>query len=253
MSISQYCVRKDDLTVSINLSPSESNEGGESIALINVLVRFMVKCDTKSSPVPTEGSEEGVDSAESPVENTEVGPVESPVETTTENIEVGPVVEPGEGFVKNTTENTEVGLVENTETGSVENTTENASTSLEASASQEGPKIQLAPVSSTDVQEMPADDDTLIVMDSDDSDEVDTTTAATLNDLALHSLQRRARLLSANTQDSCTPSHTRHCLSEDLSLSSPPPHSPLESTFKYCPILQLLHEGDVRESYSIHL
>ena len=244
MSISQYCVRKDDLTVSINLSPSESNEGGESIALINVLVRFMVKCDTKSSPVPTEGSEEGVDSAESPVENTEVGPVESPVETTTENIEVGPVVEPGEGFVKNTTENTEVGPVENTETGSVENTTENASTSLEASASQEGPKIQLAPVSSTDVQEMPADDDTLIVMDSDDSDEVDTTTAATLNDLALH---------SANTQDSCTPSHTRHCLSEDLSLSSPPPHSPLESTFKYCPILQLLHEGDVRESYSIHL
>ena len=213
MSISQYCVRKDDLTVSINLSPSESNEGGESIALINVLVRFMVKCDTKSSPVPTEGSEEGVDSAESPVENTEVGPVESPVETTTENIEVGPVVEPGEGFVKNTTENTEVGPVENTETGSVENTTENASTSLE----------------------------------------VDTTTAATLNDLALHSLQRRARLLSANTQDSCTPSHTRHCLSEDLSLSSPPPHSPLESTFKYCPILQLLHEGDVRESYSIHL
>ena len=197
----------------------------------------------KSSPVPTEGSEEGmgenaeVDSVEGPVENGEIGPVESPMENTTENTEVGP----GEG------------PVENAEVSPVENTTENNSTSLEASTSQEVPKMQLAPVSSTDVQEMPADDDTLIVMDSDDSDEVDTTTAATLNDLALHSLQRRARLLSANTQDSSTPSHTRNCLSEDLTLSSPPPHSPLESTFKYCPILQLLHEGDVRESYSIHL
>ena len=235
--------------------------------MINVLVRNMIRCDMKSSPVPTEGSEEGmgenaeVDSVEGPVENGEIGPVESPMENTTENTEVGPVEGPventGVGPVENTTENTEVGPgegpVENAEVSPVENTTENNSTSLEASTSQEVPKMQLAPVSSTDVQEMPADDDTLIVMDSDDSDEVDTTTAATLNDLALHSLQRRARLLSANTQDSSTPSHTRNCLSEDLTLSSPPPHSPLESTFKYCPILQLLHEGDVRESYSIHL
>ena len=207
--------------------------------------------DMKSSPVPTEGSEDGNgdngedDSVERTVENTEVCTVENGAENVVSAVQNVVDCAPDNnavGSVDNTPDNTPDNPPDNTAVGSVDSTQDIA---IEPLSSQEGPKTHLAPVSSTDVQEMPADEDTLIVMDSDDSDEVDTTTAATLNDLALHSLQRRARLLSANTQDTTTPSHTRNCLSEDLTLSSPTPHSPLESTFKYCPILQLLHEGDV--------
>lgn len=84
-----------------------------------------------------------------------------------------------------------------------------------------------------------SEEDTLIVMDS-DSDDLDDETAATLNNLTLHSLQRRVQ----SGSPSAAPTHLRNCLSEDYS-RAPAPQSPLEASFSYCSLLQLIHESDV--------
>lgn len=84
-----------------------------------------------------------------------------------------------------------------------------------------------------------SDEDTLIVMDS-DSDDLDDETAATLNNLTLHSLQRRVQ---SGGQPSL-PTHSRNCFSEDYS-HAPAAQSPLEASFSYCSLLQLIHESDV--------
>ena len=84
-----------------------------------------------------------------------------------------------------------------------------------------------------------SEEDTLIVMDS-DSDDLDDETAATLNNLTLHSLQRRVQ----SGSPSVAPTHLRNCLSEDYS-RAPAPQSPLEASFSYCSLLQLIHESDV--------
>lgn len=234
---------------SINLSPSESNEEGGSITLINVLVRLIGVNDIKSSPVPTE-------SDATPVETTDEVPEEDHTESSVKSL-----VEAKGDFQKAP----ELGFEVVSEPACNEATDPITSTVNDVQPTPL-PSVDVplhstdallpstdAPLPSTDVQEMSGDDDTLIMMDSDDSDNVDTATAATLNDLALHSLQRRARLLSANNQDSSVPSHSRNCLSADFTQSSPPLQSQLESTFSYCPILQLLHEGDVSLLHSIHL
>ena len=90
-----------------------------------------------------------------------------------------------------------------------------------------------------------SDEDTLIVMDS-DSDDLDDETAATLNNLTLNSLQRRVQ---SGAQPSA-PTHSRNCLSEDYSHVSP--QSPLEASFSFCPLLQLIHESDVGLSHAAH-
>lgn len=234
---------------SINLSPSESNEEGGPITLINVLVRLIGVNDIKSSPVPTE-------SDATPVETTDEVPEEDHTESSVKSLveakgdfqkapELGfeVVSEPACNEATDPITST-VNDVQPTPLPSVDVPLHSTDAPLPSTD---------APLPSTDVQEMSGDDDTLIMMDSDDSDNVDTATAATLNDLALHSLQRRARLLSANNQDSSVPSHSRNCLSADFTQSSPPLQSQLESTFSYCPILQLLHEGDVSLLHSIHL
>lgn len=227
---------------SINLSPSESNEEGGLITLINVLVRLIGVNDIKSSPVPTE-------SDATPVEITDEVPEEDHTESSVKSL-----VEAKGDFQKAP----ELGFEVVSEPACNEATDPITSTVNDVQPTPL-PSVDVplhstnAPLPSADVQEMSGDDDTLIMMDSDDSDNVDTATAATLNDLALHSLQRRARLLSANNQDSSVPSHSRNCLSADFTQSSPPLQSQLESTFSYCPILQLLHEGDVSLLHSIHL
>ena len=241
---------------SINLSPSESNEEGGLITLINVLVRLIGVNDIKSSPVPTE-------SDATPVETTDEVPEEDHTESSVKSLveakgdfqkapELGfeVVSEPACNEATDPITST-VNDVQPTPLPSVDVPLHSTDAPL---PSTDAPLPSTdAPLPSTDVQEMSGDDDTLIMMDSDDSDNVDTATAATLNDLALHSLQRRARLLSANNQDSSVPSHSRNCLSADFTQSSPPLQSQLESTFSYCPILQLLHEGDVSLLHSIHL
>lgn len=266
---------------SINLSPSESNEEGGSITLINVLVRLIGVNDIKSSPVPTESDATPVEIAdEIPEEDHTESSVKSLVEAKGDfqkapelGFEV--VSEPACNEATDPITST-VNDVQPTPLPSVDVPLPSTDAPLSpanaplpstdaplppanaplppANAPLSPPDTPLpsanAPLPSADVQEMSGDDDTLIMMDSDDSDNVDT---ATLNDLALHSLQRRARLLSANNQDSSVPSHSRNCLSADFTQSSPPLQSQLESTFSYCPILQLLHEGDVSLLHSIHL